>query len=138
VTRLFCSAWLFGVLCSCQARAEPATPPVGGVEKRVAPAGESSGPDTPPDNPTHTESEARMRVAWGCFTQDDFACVVRTLEGHANTATELGLLIETYRFIGDVGSARRHMQRYVELFPSARRADAYTKILQSKCYVPSK
>jgi hypothetical protein len=73
-----------------------------------------------------------MRAASACLSQDDFACVVRILEGNAQTQTELGLLVESYRALGDVTNARRHMKDYVERFPSGRRADDYRRMLASE------
>jgi hypothetical protein len=56
--------------------------------------------------------------------------VIRALNGRAQSAQELGLLIETYRAIGDSTQAYRNMSTYVQRFPTARRAEAYRQMLE--------
>jgi len=46
-----------------------------------------------------------MEAASACLARGDNQCVIRVLNGHAQTAQELGLLIETYRAIGDSAQA---------------------------------
>jgi len=56
--------------------------------------------------------------------------VIRALEGNAGSERELGLLIETYRAIGDSKSAQKNMATYLKRFPTARRADTYRRMLE--------
>jgi hypothetical protein len=71
-----------------------------------------------------------MEAATACLARGDNACVVRTLSGRAQTAQELGLLVETYRAMGDTPQAYRNMAVYVQRFPTARRAEAYRQMLE--------
>lgn len=73
--------------------------------------------------------KSAMDTASACLAAGDNECVVRALKGHAKTAQELGLLIETYRAMGQVDEAQKQMTIYVKRFPSARRAEAYQKML---------
>jgi hypothetical protein len=67
-----------------------------------------------------------------CLASGDNPCVVRTLEGKAKAPTELELLIETYRAMGNHRAAEQLMQQYVEAFPRQRRAAAYERQLERK------
>jgi Tfp pilus assembly protein PilF len=58
------------------------------------------------------------------LSRGDNACVVRALNGKAKTAQELGLLIETYRAMGNSDAAYKNMAVYVRRFPTARRTSA--------------
>ena len=71
-----------------------------------------------------------IQVASACLAQGDNQCVIRALAGKARTAQELGLLIETYRALGDNGRALMNMSLYLKRFPSGSRAGAYRQILQ--------
>jgi ABC transport system ATP-binding/permease protein len=73
---------------------------------------------------------AAMDVAGACLARGDNDCVIRALAGRASTAQELGLLIETYRATGDTKQAQKNMAIYVKRFPTARRADAYRRMLE--------
>jgi pSer/pThr/pTyr-binding forkhead associated (FHA) protein/tetratricopeptide (TPR) repeat protein len=75
-------------------------------------------------------TQSPMDAASACLTRGDNECVIRALNGRANTAQELGLLIETYRAIGDTKQAQKNMATYVKRFPTARRADAYKRMLE--------
>jgi Tfp pilus assembly protein PilF len=70
-----------------------------------------------------------METASACLARGDNACVVKALAGRAQTAQELGLLIETYRALGDAAAAQRNMTLYVQRYPTARRAEAYRQQL---------
>jgi serine/threonine protein kinase len=72
-----------------------------------------------PEGPT-TSDRAR-----DCSAQGDHACVVQALEGHAETAADLVLLIEAYRAIGNREEAERHIHAFIERFPDTPRAAAY-------------
>lgn len=71
-----------------------------------------------------------MDVASACLARGDNDCVIHALNGRANSAQELGLLIETYRAMGDTKQAQKNMAVYVKRFPTARRADAYRRMLE--------
>lgn len=71
-----------------------------------------------------------MEVANACLARGDNECVVHALEGSANTPQELGLLIETYRAIGDVPKAQKNMSSYVQRFPSGSRSEMYRRMLE--------
>jgi len=70
-----------------------------------------------------------MEIANACLARGDNECVVHALEGSANTAQEIALLIETYRTIGDVRQAQKYMNTYVQRFPSDKRSDGYRRLL---------
>jgi hypothetical protein len=83
----------------------------------AAPAAASGGPSL-------------MEAANACLGRGDNECVIHTLEGNTNTWQELGLLVETYRAIGDAAKAQKNMATYVKRFPSAPKADAYRRMLE--------
>jgi pSer/pThr/pTyr-binding forkhead associated (FHA) protein len=86
----------------------------------------------PPSRPTATNAggQSAMDVASACLARGDNDCVIRALANRANTSQELGLLIETYRATGDTKQAQKNMATYVKRFPTARRADAYRRMLE--------
>lgn len=71
-----------------------------------------------------------IEVASACLARGDNACVVRALQGKAQSAQELGLLIETYRAMGNTAQAQKNMALYVQRFPTARRAETYRIMLE--------
>jgi pSer/pThr/pTyr-binding forkhead associated (FHA) protein len=71
-----------------------------------------------------------IEVASACLARGDNACVVRALQGKAQSAQELGLLIETYRAMGNTAQAHKNMATYVQRFPTARRAETYRIMLE--------
>jgi pSer/pThr/pTyr-binding forkhead associated (FHA) protein len=71
-----------------------------------------------------------IQVAGACLAQGDNRCVIRALEGKARTAQELGLLIETYRSMGNTPRALKNMRLYLKRFPGGPRAPVYQKILE--------
>jgi pSer/pThr/pTyr-binding forkhead associated (FHA) protein len=75
-------------------------------------------------------AQSAMDVASACLARGDNGCVIRALANRASTAQELGLLIETYRATGDTKQAQKSMVVYVKRFPTARRADAYRRMLE--------
>jgi hypothetical protein len=82
---------------------------------------------------TVTSEPARgdpLKRATECLLRGDNACVIRELEQNARSAPELEMLIETYRATGDQRGAERHMSRYVNGYPTARRAAEYRRMLQ--------
>lgn len=77
----------------------------------------------------HTRRDKRLEIASTCLARADDACVVRALEGRAESAMEWRLLIETYRHLNDESRARAAMQEYIKRFPNAGRAHAYRRTL---------
>jgi ABC transport system ATP-binding/permease protein len=77
-----------------------------------------------------SSGQSPMDVASACLGRGDNDCVIRALAGRATTSQELGLLIETYRATGDTKQAQKNMELYVKRFPTARRADAYRRMLE--------
>jgi hypothetical protein len=71
-----------------------------------------------------------MEIANACLGRGDNECVIRALDGNTTTPQELGLLIETYRAIGDTQKAQKNMGAYVKRFPTAPRSDAYRRMLE--------
>jgi hypothetical protein len=82
-----------------------------------------------PAGPAEPE-QSRLEKAMACIAAGDNACVIRTLEGKARTARELGLLIETYRSMGNTAKARKHMADFVKRYPTRRQANSYHRILE--------
>ena len=71
-----------------------------------------------------------MKVASACLAKGDNQCVVQALAGKARTAQEMGLLIETYRAMGNAQAARKYMTLYVKRFRTASRASSYERMLE--------
>jgi pSer/pThr/pTyr-binding forkhead associated (FHA) protein len=85
---------------------------------------------TPKAAPEPAEpEESPAKAARTCLARGDQRCVVKVLEGHADNAQELALLIETYRALGDTKKAVRHMETFVVRFPSARQAPQYRQFI---------
>lgn len=85
---------------------------------------EDNEPPVPPAAGGSVAAQARA-----CSMQGDNACVIRVLEGHAQTEAELAMLIEAYRARGQTAQAVGHMRAYVERFPDTPRARAYRTII---------
>ena len=75
------------------------------------------------------EDNSPARVARGCLARGDQRCAVRALEGHAESAQELALLIETYRALGETKKAVKHMESFVTRYPTARQAPQYRQFV---------
>jgi pSer/pThr/pTyr-binding forkhead associated (FHA) protein len=105
-----------------KARVEPA---VAAARAPTSPA--ASAP--PPGSAPPASASAAMDAASACLVRGDNPCVVRALNGHAQTAQELGLLIETYRAMGNVEQANRNMGLFVQRFPTTKRAGVYRDLL---------
>jgi hypothetical protein len=89
----------------------------------------------PPPRPVATITPANngvsaMEIASACLARGDNECVIHALDGKASTAQELGLLIETFRAIGDARQAQKNMATYVKRFPTASRAEAYRRMIE--------
>jgi ABC transport system ATP-binding/permease protein len=87
-------------------------------------------PAAPQAAPPPGSGSAAMDAASACLIRGDNACVVRALNGRAQTVQELGLLIETYRAMGNVEQATRNMATFVQRFPATNRAAVYRDVLQ--------
>jgi pSer/pThr/pTyr-binding forkhead associated (FHA) protein len=83
----------------------------------------------PKSEPAPDSDESPAKVARACLARGDQRCVVKALEGHADNAQELALLIETYRALGDTKKAVKHMETFVSRFPSARQAPQYRQFI---------
>jgi TolA-binding protein len=83
------------------------------AERPPAPTPATSAPETKP----------ALTRAIECDGEDH--CIVRALEGKAQTAEELGMLCEAYRALGDNKRARAAMQQYVARFPKGSYRDYY-------------
>jgi pSer/pThr/pTyr-binding forkhead associated (FHA) protein len=81
-----------------------------------------------PTTPDEDE-ESPAKAARACLARGDQRCAVKALEGKADNAQELALLIETYRALGDTRKAVKHMETFVERFPSARQAPQYRQFI---------
>jgi type IV secretory pathway VirB10-like protein len=100
---------------------KPAPPPPAPVSRPA--------PSTPAPSPTQS-GVAPMEIANACLARGDNECVIRALDGNARTQQELGLLIETYRAVGDVKEAQKNMATYVKRFPDAARSAGYRRMLE--------
>ncbi|MFI5308084.1 MAG: hypothetical protein ACHQ53_12060 [Polyangiales bacterium] len=78
-----------------------------------------------------------MQQALACLSRGDNACVIQALENKAASADEIELLVATYRSLGDVPKATREMHRYLERFPTGRRAGEYDLVLQRQSGEPA-
>jgi pSer/pThr/pTyr-binding forkhead associated (FHA) protein len=84
---------------------------------------------TPKTEPAPDSDESPAKIARACLARGDQRCVVKALEGHADNAQELALLIETYRAMGDTKKAVKHMESFVSRFPTARQAPQYRQFI---------
>jgi ABC transport system ATP-binding/permease protein len=109
---------------AARAPARPARP------KPTVPAARPEPPVAATSAPAADAPQPAIELASACLARGDNECVIRALEGNAGSERELGLLIETYRAIGDAKSAQKNMATYLKRFPSARRADTYRRMLE--------
>lgn len=79
-----------------------------------------------PPPPLTDADRARARQ---CTMDADHACVIRLLDGRAETESDLAMLIEAYRASGQSDRALRYMRIYIEKFPSRPRARGYQMIV---------
>jgi len=98
--------------------------------KPAAPAPRAEPPAAAAQAPSGEAPQPAIELASACLARGDNECVIRALEGNAGSERELGLLIETYRAIGDSKSAQKNMATYLKRFPSARRSDTYRRMLE--------
>lgn len=76
-----------------------------------------------------SEEEDPAKVARNCLARGDQRCVVKALEGKAETAQELALLIETYRALGETKKAVKLMETFVTRFATARQTPQYRQFI---------
>jgi pSer/pThr/pTyr-binding forkhead associated (FHA) protein/tetratricopeptide (TPR) repeat protein len=79
----------------------------------------------PEPAPEGAEGDSPAKIARSCLARGDQRCAVRALEGRTESAQELALLIETYRALGETKKAVKHMETFVQRYPSARQAPQY-------------
>jgi pSer/pThr/pTyr-binding forkhead associated (FHA) protein len=104
--------------------AKPGPPPT-----LTAPVLRSTPTPTPSVTPA-ASGVAPMEIANACLARGDNECVIHALDGNARTQQELGLLIETFRAVGDVKQAQKNMATYVKRFPDAQRSAGYRRMLE--------
>lgn len=75
------------------------------------------------------EDDEPAKVARNCLARGDQRCVVKALEGKAQSAQELALLIETYRALGETKKAVRHMETFVSRYATARQTPQYRQFI---------
>jgi ABC transport system ATP-binding/permease protein len=75
------------------------------------------------------EDEDPAKTARNCLARGDQRCVVKALEGKAESAQELALLIETYRALGETKKAVRHMETFVTRYATARQTPQYRQFI---------
>lgn len=98
-----------------------------------AEASERSGkPVAEPRARPSASDKGSMETASACLARGDNQCVIRALNGRTQSERELGLLIETYRAMGESTQAQRNMALYVQRYPTARRADTYRQMLERR------
>jgi pSer/pThr/pTyr-binding forkhead associated (FHA) protein/tetratricopeptide (TPR) repeat protein len=95
--------------------------PASATTPRPSRGGASGGPGGSDESPA--------KLARSCLARGDQRCAVRALEGHAQTPQELALLIETYRALGETKKAVKHMESFVERYPTARQAPQYRQFI---------
>lgn len=106
--------------------------PVDRSEPPVAPPAPGRVP--PPWAPTTTpmdEARGCLRVTSNNVTAGH-QCVVQVLRGHATTEPEWGLLVVTYRSLGQDSNAARAVREYLARFPEGPRAAAFRADLDSR------
>lgn len=114
-------------------RLEASADKAGASEATVAP--QAPAPSRPARDPSAAPTAAKddedspAKVARGCLARGDQRCAVRALEGHAESAQELALLIETYRALGETKKAVKHMESFVTRYPTARQAPQYRQFV---------
>lgn len=86
--------------------------------------------DPPPaDEPPEQVAAARLARVRDCSARGDNSCVIAILDGSAQSAYELDLLIEAYRANSQMTRAVEVMRRYVDRYPNSSRARQYRQII---------
>jgi len=122
--------------------AEPATPPtptpvVAATPTPPPPKAKPVEAPRPPKEPKEPkaapapapEDDDPAKVARNCLARGDQRCVVKALEGKAESAQELALLIETYRALGETKKAVKHMETFVARYGTARQTPQYRQFI---------
>jgi hypothetical protein len=109
--------------------AKAATPVAQGTAVTTAPVSRPAAA-TPSSAAATAGGASAMDLANACLARGDNECVIHALEGSARSQQELGLLIETYRAVGDVKQAQKNMATYVKRFPDAQRSVGYRRMLE--------
>jgi pSer/pThr/pTyr-binding forkhead associated (FHA) protein/tetratricopeptide (TPR) repeat protein len=116
-----------------QRRAKTSTPKTPQPSVALSADGPERKPTKNPVPASSTGGVNALQVARSCLSRGDNQCIVRALESKAHSADELGLLIETYRSMGNNREAVRNMGLYLDRYPGGPRANIYRRILkQSK------
>lgn len=102
------------------------TKPAAAVEPTPARAVKAAASDV---KPTAREDDDPAKVARNCLARGDQRCVVKALEGKAESAQELALLIETYRALGETKKAVKHMETFVARYATARQTPQYRQFI---------
>jgi pSer/pThr/pTyr-binding forkhead associated (FHA) protein len=105
-------------------RATPAQnePPAAPRQRAAAPAPAAAEPES-------AEGDSPAKIARNCLARGDQRCAVKALEGRTENAQELALLIETYRALGETKKAVKHMETFVQRYPTARQAPQYRQFI---------
>ena len=65
-------------------------------------------------------------ATFACRMVTDYShCIVERLEGRASTESEILVLIQSHRALGDVDAVARNMRLYLSLFPDSPPASSY-------------
>jgi pSer/pThr/pTyr-binding forkhead associated (FHA) protein len=84
----------------------------------------------PPTTGGGGSDQTPMQAARACLTRPSpNPCVVDALRGRARQPEEFAMLIATYQAMGNQREALDNMERFVQRFPSDRRAAQYRQIL---------
>jgi ABC transport system ATP-binding/permease protein len=96
----------------------------------LASAGPTAGkPRQPTQAIEDNGDEDAAKVARNCLARGDQRCAVKALEGNAESAQELALLIETYRALGETKKAVKHMETFVTRYATARQTPQYRQFI---------
>jgi pSer/pThr/pTyr-binding forkhead associated (FHA) protein len=113
-----------GAAASSTSKSAPKTTTVGEPA-----AAKATKPTTSEAKSTTREDDDPAKVARNCLARGDQRCVVKALEGKAESAQELALLIETYRALGETKKAVKHMETFVARYATARQTPQYRQFI---------
>jgi pSer/pThr/pTyr-binding forkhead associated (FHA) protein len=114
-----------GIAASSSSKASAARP-ASSNEPTSAKAIKATSSET---KPSTREDDDPAKVARNCLARGDQRCVVKALEGKAESAQELALLIETYRALGETKKAVKHMETFVARYATARQTPQYRQFI---------
>ena len=98
-------------------------------EPAPQPRTRAQAPAPAPAEPEAAEGDSPAKIARNCLARGDQRCAVKALEGRTENAQELALLIETYRALGETKKAVKHMETFVQRYPTARQAPQYRQFI---------